>query len=180
MKKQLQLIPKPKTEHGGSLPSPQKRKRPLSRKQSMHMVLRSSKAKGSWSFRKHQEAIENIFNKFAQKYHIQIMNHANVGNHIHLHLKTSTRKNYRAFIRAITSAIRIAVTGYSKWNPAPQKFQFWDLRPWSRLLNSYRENKNLTKYIGINLLEGIGINRKAAENYLKELFASNRQKPARE
>ncbi len=171
MKKQLQLIPKPKTEHGGSIANSQKRKRPLSSRHSMHLVLRSSKAKGSWSFKKHQEKIEGILQKFAKKYHIQILNHANVGNHIHLHLKTSTRKNYRAFIRAITSAIRITVTGYSKWNPAPEKFQFWDLRPWSRILQTFREFKNLTKYIGLNQIEAMGLKRESAKRYLREVFA---------
>ncbi len=170
MKKQLQLLPKPKTDHGGSLPHPQKRKRPLARNLSMHMVLRSSKARGSWSFLKHQEAIENVLNKFAKKYQIQILNHANVGNHIHLHLKTSTRVKYRAFIRAITSSIRSLVTGYSRWKPAPDRFYFWDLRPWSRLLISYQEYKNLTKYIGINQLEALGLSRRSAINYVNEIF----------
>ncbi len=171
--RQMQLLKKEKSDHGGSIPHPKKRKRPLGRRKSMHMVLRSSKAKGSWSFRRHQEAIENVLNKFAKKYHIQILDHANVGNHIHLHLKTSTRNNYKAFIRAVTSAIRSLVTGYSRWNPAPNAFSFWDLRPWSRVLNSFIEIKNLNKYIGINQLEALGLKRLRAKSFVNKIFQTS-------
>lgn len=154
-----QLLPKFKTErsqHGGSLKNPQKRKRPLSFRARNHFVLRSTKAKGVWSFRKHKHEISVILQKFAKRHHIGLQNSANVGNHIHLSLECGSRKQYVKFIRAVSAAIMMKVTGYSRWNKAPEGFQFWDARPFSRIVASWKELKTLDKYIVKNQLEGRG------------------------
>lgn len=145
-----------KSEHGGSLKNPQKRKRPLGVKASMHLVLRSSLAQDDWSFRKHHKPIQNILQKFSKKHSVHILDWANVGNHLHLHVRVYDRRGYRNFIRAITSAIVIAVTQFSRWQKAPPDFQFWDARPFSRILTSWREILNLRDYVKINKLQGLG------------------------
>jgi REP element-mobilizing transposase RayT len=134
--------------------------RPLDTKNSMHMVLRSSKAKGKWSFKnpRHEKRIAALSSKFAQKNGIKIHSLANVGNHLHFNLKLSNRFTYNKFIRALTSAIAMAVTGKNRWNEekSESKLKFWDYRPFTRVVQSFRGFLNLRDYIEINRIEGYG------------------------
>src|SRR5437868_5410941 len=106
--KQIELLKKQKKSYGGELLKTRKGRsgpRPLDTRNSMHLVLRSSKAKGDWSFTRPKNAamIKLITNKFAAKYGVKIYSAANVGNHLHFHIKLSNRHTYRPFIRAITA-----------------------------------------------------------------------------
>lgn len=120
----------------------------------MHMVLRSSKAKGPWSFLRteNRHKITLIVDKFSKKYGVKIISLANVGNHLHFHLKLTNRHTYRAFIRAITSAIAMAITKKSRWNKVKEKF--WDYRPFTRVVMGFKALLKLRDYIRINQLEG--------------------------
>lgn len=153
--KQSSLLKRQKSGHGGDIKNPQKRARPLSVSDSMHLVLRSSKAHGTWSMKRQSKKIDEIHPRFATKYYVEIISYANVGNHLHLHIKLFKRRFYAPFIRAITAAIMIAVTGYSRWNKKPADFQFWDQRPFSRVIQSFKAFKNLVDYIQINVLKGL-------------------------
>jgi len=55
------------------------------------------------------------------------------------------------------------VTGYSRWQKAPKGFRFWDYRPFSRVLCSFKEFLTLKNYIQINQLEGLGYTRSEAK-----------------
>ncbi len=137
----------------------------------MHLVLRSSKAKGDWSFRRpaNKLKIRQIVTKFSEKYGIKILSLANVGNHLHFHIKLSNRYTYKCFIRAITAAIAMAVSGTSRWNPLKKepKDRFWDYRPFTRVIIGFRAFLNLRDYIEINELEGFGFQRPQAKFFLK-------------
>ena len=164
--KQQPLIKKHKNAYGGELLKTRKGRRhgrPLSTRSTMHLVLRSSKAKGAWSFTKFDNdyKIREITERFAEKYGIRILSLANVGNHLHFHIKLSNRHTYRKFIRAVTAAIMMAITGASRWKPLKEKF--WDYRPFTRVLESFTEFLRLKDYIEINRLEGIGIRRTDAK-----------------
>jgi REP element-mobilizing transposase RayT len=167
--KQTQLLKKQKSDHGGDIKHPQKRQRPLSTKDSMHIVLRSSEASGPRSFRNYAKEISAILETFATKYNIEIKSYANVGNHIHLHIKLFNRRSYTPFIRAVTAAIMIKVTGFCKWRPKPEGFQFWDHRPFSRVVTSFKAFKNLVDYIQINFLEGLGVARQEAMQEVRQI-----------
>lgn len=145
-------------EFGGSLlgKSHPKTARPLSTKQAMHVVLRSSLAVGKWSLR----AIENIkivertVRKLAQKHGIKVYKFANVGNHIHLLIRLGHRFSFAPFIRALTGIIAAKVTGTRK--KSPLKEYFWDFRPWSRIVewgNAYAAAKS---YVIQNEMEATG------------------------
>jgi len=115
---QKNLFKKSTDRYGGSLLNTRKGRshgRPISTKHSMHFVLRSTKAKGAWSFRRHRKSIAEILSRFAIKNGVKIESFANVGNHLHLHIKLSNRYTYKPFIRAITAAIMMKVTGTSRW-----------------------------------------------------------------
>ncbi len=133
--------------------------RPIVTRQTMHFVLRSTQAKGSWSFFRHKINIRNILEKFSKKYGVKLLSMANVGNHLHMHIQLTNRRTYPAFIRAITASIMMAVTGASRWNKLKLKQKFWDRRPFSRVITSYNQLLKLKDYILINKWEGRGYTR---------------------
>ncbi len=143
----------------------------------MHLVLRSSKAKGQWSFLKLENGkkIRAVVEKFANKHGVKIISLANVGNHLHFHIKLSKRHSYRPFIRAITSAIAMAVTGRNRWTTgvanrsssatngsSNSAEKFWDRRPFTRIVQSYLGYLKLSDYIKLNRLEGFGYTKNQA------------------
>ena len=140
------------------------RRRPLSTTHTMHLVLRSSQAKGDWSFRKHAAVINRLLRKYADKFGVRIISFANVGNHLHLQVKLSNRHVYPAFIRALTGGIALAITGANKFRKLSQRF--WDRRPYTRIVIGYRAIRILRDYIGINTLEGAGWEREQAEFHI--------------
>lgn len=76
--KQHPLIKRHKNAYGGELLKTRKGRahgRPLTTRSSMHLVLRSSKAKGAWSFTKFDNdyKIHEIIERFAQKYGVKIL-----------------------------------------------------------------------------------------------------------
>ncbi len=129
----------------------------------MHLVLRSSHAKAGWSFRvgDNPKKVSSILKKFAKKYGVQLLAVANVGNHIHIHMKLGNRFGYKPFIRAVTAAIAMAITGVSRWKKIDLKF--WDLRPYTRVVVGREAWIRLTKYVRVNQLEGMGYSREVAK-----------------
>lgn len=175
--KQLPLLKNQPSAYGGELFKTRKgraRPRPLDARNTMHLVLRSSKARGPWSFKRpeNEKKIREITARFSRKHGIKILSLANVGNHLHFHLKLSNRFTYRPFIRALTAAIAMAVTGASRWQsvrakagiPAIRstKLRFWDYRPFTRVVKGLRAFLTLRDYIRINELEGCGHRREQA------------------
>lgn len=170
MKQMAMLKPESKS-YGSTLRNRRKGRgtRPLSTKDSMHLVLRSSKAKGDWSFKRkeNESKINSILARFSKRYYVQIISCANVGNHLHLHIQLIKRSTYKPFIRAITAAIAMAVTGASRWKKLG--IQFWDYRPFTRVVQGLKALTSIREYIAINQLEGLGYGRIEA----KFLLASN-------
>jgi REP element-mobilizing transposase RayT len=167
---QVQLLPKNSLAYGGSLltkRAARQNARPLSTRHSMHLVLRSSQAINNWSFKhaKNRDKIRNIINNFANKYAVQILSIANVGTHLHIHMQLKNRLAYKPFIRAVTAAIAMAVTGASRWSKIP-KMKFWDRRPFTRIIIGRRAFLNIKEYIKINALEALGFNRTNARLFL--------------
>lgn len=128
----------------------------------MHLVLRSSKATGTRSFRHEKNArkIERIVKRFAKKYGVTIHSLANVGNHLHFHIKLANRHTYPAFIRAVTGSIALAITGASRLKKNAEKF--WDYRPYTRVVVGLRAFLSLRDYVKVNQWEGYGLTREHA------------------
>ena len=169
--KQLKLLKPTAKSYGGELLKTRKGRstgRPLSTKDSMHLVLRSTKARGDWSFKKqgNEKKIRGIVEKFSVKYGVKVLSLGNVGNHLHFHIKLTHRAGYKPFIRAVTAAIAMAVTGTSRWtsknqtkNGGGKRLKFWDYRPFTRVVQSFRAFLTLKDYIEVNQLEGLGVDR---------------------
>lgn len=177
--KQYKLLKDSPKAYGGDLTTTRKgrsQRRPLDTKNTTHLILKSTKAKGAWSFwlPKNKNKIRQIVLKFSQKYGIRIHSMANVGDHLHFQIKLSNRYTYEPFIKAITGAIALAITGASKINKlkVEAKDRFWDRRPFTRVVIGYKAFLNLRDYIEINRLEGFGFQRPQARFF----FAWNKLK----
>lgn len=176
--RQLSFFPPAARAYGGALMSTRKGRpkggRPLSTKETMHLVIRSTKARGAWSFRKPQNAtlITKALKRFSQKHFVKVFKIANVGNHLHLHIRVHKRFGYTAFIRAFTSTIAVGITrandrqmGSALATKPPDKpvartrLKFFDLRPFTRIIQSHRAFLTVRDYLRINELEGAGVYR---------------------
>lgn len=105
---QFNLFKKDLRHHGGGLLyGKRKSRRPLSTKEAIHIVLRSSWAYGSNSFLllKNKKDIERILLRVSQTYHVKVYRQAVVSNHLHLIIKISNSKNYKTFVRVLSSRI---------------------------------------------------------------------------
>ena len=176
-------------EYGGELlkrRAGRKSGRPLSTRETMHLVLHSTKATGMWCFLKprNDKNVRRIVAKFSAKYGVCIVGIGNSGNHLHIQLKLTNRFTYRAFIRAVTGAIAMAVSGRDRWSvndgvgwtqagdqtgreqsdfeKRASRFKFWDHRPYTRVAKTFTEYLKLKDYVRINELEGLGNTRTEA------------------
>lgn len=162
------MLKKEKSQYGGELLKTRQgrsRGRPLNTKNTIHLVLRSSQAIGEQSFKKpsHSREIQRIVDKFSRKYGVKVLSLANVGTHLHFHLKLFNRQGYFKFIRAVTGAIAMAVSGRNRWTAQgknkPNKTKFWDYRPFTRVIFGFKDFIGLKDYLEINQLEGLGVSR---------------------
>jgi REP element-mobilizing transposase RayT len=171
--KQLNFFGRNELAYGGVLLNTRKGRsqgRPLSVKQSLHLTLRSTSAVGVRSFltKKNSQLVQVTLKRFAIRYGIKILSLANVGNHIHLHLKLSQRRTYAPFIRAVTSAIAMGVSGTSRWRTlkAAGLKKFWDYRPFTRIVVGLRSRLSFDDYIKVNQLEGLGYSRIQSQTHV--------------
>lgn len=96
----------------------------------MHLVFRSSKAKGDWSFRwpRHSARIKAVTAKFSKKHGVRVLSAA------------------------------MAVTGKHRWSRAGRG-TFWDYRTFTRVVQGFRAWLGLRDYLRLNELEGQGCDR---------------------
>jgi hypothetical protein len=140
-------------EHGGDKRKGRRKlARPIDPKRPMHVVLHASRAKGDWSMLRlqNERAIKRIIWTAAANHGIRVYQFANVGNHLHLLVKTRTRQGFQDFARTISALIARAVTGAKKGNPVGK---FWDELLYSKVLEWGRVFFNAKYYVIQNELE---------------------------
>jgi REP element-mobilizing transposase RayT len=112
-----QLADRPYLSHGGDV-AERKRKvaRPWDSKKPVHVVLRSSLARGPWSLRGAEIAgqIENLARTLARRYGVNLYRYANAGNHIHMLAHAPCRMAFRSFLSAFAGMTARLVTGAHK------------------------------------------------------------------
>jgi REP element-mobilizing transposase RayT len=179
--RQLSLLPKAayllNPEHGGLLrPGRRKLARAVSTRDAMHVVLRSSRAKGAWSMLhpRHVDRIESQIRKIARKHGVRLYRHVNVGNHLHLLVRTPTRTAFKAFISELAGAIPMIVTGAKKGRALTRSRAgttgtstggadaatgrgFWDYLPYTRIVRWGRDFNNVKEYFIKNFFEAAGL-----------------------
>jgi hypothetical protein len=131
-----------------------KSKRPISTKRSMHLVMRSLVARGSFSFLKKDREIRGIINLQARNFGIKIYRIANGGNHLHLIILPSSRQAFVYFLRSISGLIARLILGSQRGNPAHKRF--WEKRPFTRIVEWGRDYRAACQYLVRNTLEALG------------------------
>ena len=141
--------------HGGVY-SQNKRKtaRPFSAKKPMHLVVRSSKAKGSLSMWRFKSSIRRIVVRYAEVCDIKIYKYSNNGNHLHLVIKADDRAGFQKFLRTTLGLIAREVTRARK---ADAKGRYWDALAFTRVADWGRAYDTLRKYVELNILEAAGV-----------------------
>jgi len=156
MSKQLQLFKQTtKTAFGGSLlkNSHAKTARPFSPKASMHIVLKAH----SHILKHYDRRVEILIEKQARSHFIKIYSMQNVGNHIHLVLRSKNKESLQNFLRAIGGLIPrlLASSG------------LWLQRPFSRIIRWGRSFQTIKNYMTINQYESQGYSRGQARFMLE-------------
>ncbi len=152
-------------EHGGETRKGcRKIARPVDPKRSMHIVLRSSRARGELSLLNltNRKIVEKVLLAAQKRFAVKVYNKANVGNHLHLIIKARTRRDFQAFMRMISGRIAALVTGAKKGHSFKPDAtagtrKFWDALAFSRVINWGRDFIDTQIYITKNLFEGEGI-----------------------
>lgn len=154
-----------------------RRQRPLSTKEPIHIVLRSSWARGPFSFlmTKNKKTIERLIEFNARQYAVKVYSRAIVGNHFHLIIKIPSRKSYNRFIRVLSSQVashvmrsqsfqdfqKLFLDQYAGEPPKAEEVQgkgqaFWQFRPWTRVMYWGNDFQGGRKYLMQNILEALG------------------------
>jgi REP element-mobilizing transposase RayT len=96
--------------------------RSVSTRFSMHLVLRSSLARGAWSFTqpKNEAMIYRVIGKHAKSTKTEILGIGNAGNHLHLRVQFTSRKRYLCFIRAVTGEIALHIKKIVQTKSSPK------------------------------------------------------------
>jgi REP element-mobilizing transposase RayT len=169
-------------QHGGDLAKGKRKTfRPIDPKQALHVVLRSSKARGELSLLhpRHCNAIEKHVHKTARRCGVRVYRFANVGNHLHLLIKVPSRPAWKRFAKQISGGIAQIVTGARKGSalsrntarrndrckdafiPESAQRAFWDHLLFTRIVSFGRDFNGVAKYLIKNLFEASDVPMKA-------------------
>ena len=101
--------------------------------------------------------VAKIVNRASYVSGVEIKSCVNVGNHLHFMIKFSNRLQYRKFIRMATGLLARFLLKAEKGEPKLRNNErFFDKLPFTRILSSWREIKNLNTYFYKNELEARG------------------------
>tara|TARA_B100001248_G_scaffold227436_1_gene185847 strand:- start:6124 stop:6648 length:525 start_codon:yes stop_codon:yes gene_type:complete len=117
---------------GGMTKSNPKEARPFSSRLAMHVVFKSSLAKGGLRFSKHRAFLKKLIHRQANLHAIQIQQWQIVDKHVHFVIYAKRRKRFHAFLRAFSGLSARYFLNAERGSPRGKKF--WDYRPFSRLL----------------------------------------------
>lgn len=157
------------TKHGGELAKgKRKTRRPFDPKQALHVVLRSSKARGERSLLspRHCDHIRGLVDRLKKRWRVSVYRYANVGNHLHLLIRAHSRADWQGFIRELAGGIAMLVTGARKGHalarsrstelPESAQRGFWDHLVFTRIVRWGRDFATTASYVSTNLWEGLG------------------------
>lgn len=156
--------------HGGEVGlGKRKTRRPFDPKQALHVVLRSSKAKGRHSLLHpaHCNNVRDLLERLKVRWDVTVYRYANVGNHLHLLLRAKSRKDWQGFIREFSGGVVMLVTGARKGKglsrarsrsaPRSSERGFWDHLVYSRIVRFGRAFRLASDYVLTNLWEAAGV-----------------------
>ncbi len=141
---------------GSSLKGNPKVKRPFSKKHCIHLILKSSRAKGRCSFLhvKNKKTIDALVRRLAKKCGVQIKDYVNVGNHLHILFKCSHRIYMIRFLKSVAGLIPRKILNCEKGSELG--YSFWDARPFTKIIAlGYRPFQVIRKYFDKNRTQAL-------------------------
>jgi hypothetical protein len=154
---------------GGEATRGRKTRRPFDRRQALHVVLRSSKARGELSMLhpRHCNPIRALVARLKARWGVSVYRYANVGNHLHLLIRARSRAQWQGFIRELAGGVAMLVTGARKGSPLsrsrapglPESARrgFWDHLVFTRIVSWGRDFRGVADYLCRNLWEAAGV-----------------------
>jgi hypothetical protein len=165
---------------GSDLKSHPKKKRPIYPGQAIHLVMRSSKARGRHSFLFWDRELQEMLHRQGVKCGVRVYDIANAGNHLHMVIKVSGREAYKRFIRSVSGLIIRKSFGLERGLAAAQglatsagasRKSLWDARPYTRIVSWGRDYNGLKRYLMMNRLDLLGIPREVSSPMIKSAEA---------
>jgi REP element-mobilizing transposase RayT len=171
---QYSFFKKTRGEHGGMHALGRRRsRRPLNIKNPVHLTFRSDLAKGRRSLLKHRDKIDRILRKFSRRFEVRVYEKAICGNHIHLCVKASTRRDLQFFFRVVAGQIAqeilrefplqrheskafVSLPGGTPYHWKNQR-TFWSLLAWTRIVAWGRDFRAVCRYVVQNAKEALGL-----------------------
>jgi REP element-mobilizing transposase RayT len=155
--KQLSLLPKEfmlkDTSFGGDLlVGKRKAARPITAKNPIHMVLKSTKAKGNLSFMNHRKKLDEVLRRVSNKWGITLMKHEWNWDHLHSIIRVPNRTIYNNWMRELTAALVHALS----IKTGTKLSSFFDHRPFTRIIQWGKDLKNALDYLELNQMEIFG------------------------
>ena len=135
--------------HGdGSCIGRRKLSRPFKRNCAIHLVMKSTNAKGRMSLLtgSNKLAVARIVAAQAARFGVKIHSEQNVGNHLHALVSCGCRKRFQNFLRAVAGLIARAIlkNGVGR---------FWTQPIFTRLVTGRRDFFSMRNYIVKNQIE---------------------------
>ena len=141
-----------RTQHGGDVRRGQRKlERPVSTRRPMHVVLKSHRATGPWSLRRHDRTVREVLRRMARRFEIRIYDFANVGSHLHLVLRARSREAFQGFLRSFAGIVARRVMGAERGR---RTGRFFDGLAWTRVISWGRDYWGLRHYVFRNQIEG--------------------------
>ena len=116
-------------------------------------MLKSSIARGAYSFLAKARQLEEILQNQALKSGVRLLESANAGNHLHLLVESPSRKKLLRFLRAVSGLIVRKVFGAERGRLSQiaqllaNRRGFFDARPFSRVVSWGNERNETLRYI---------------------------------
>jgi putative transposase len=121
--------------------------RPLSSKESLHVVLKAHREVIGNGLRSHQRfaLIQKVLKKYTVRFYIRLEQVSIQGDHIHLLIRTSRRSQFQYFFRVLSGQIAqrfeneglLTVTDTPPGDARTTK-KLWKYRPFSRIVKGWR------------------------------------------
>jgi REP element-mobilizing transposase RayT len=150
---------------GSSYKRRRKVARPLQVKALHHVVFKSRKALGSWSFYRHKKIVAHLLRERARNHLVELKDFVNMGNHLHLKLKFHDRKQFQNFLRTFPALLARRITGAHRSNKVGG---FWEGLVFTRILTTKFEEWRLRTYFEGNHRER-ELGRAERDRYLRDM-----------
>lgn len=89
-----------------------------------------------------------------KRFGVKVYSIANGGNHLHMVILPRTREAYIFFVRSISGLVARLVLKIKRGSA--RGLQFWDKRPYTRLVEWGKDFRGVCNYLMQNTLEALG------------------------